>query len=214
MSAESRASNTTVSRRADGGWQHASGADLYGLYQETKPLATLLPEKPAIYMWKLRLRHDHLIKHDPQRTLRQLMRITKVSQGRTQPIQASHGLRVLGIQLCGTTLPENKKRVLATFLARPANSGWMLNYLEDLEQHLPALYVGEAGNLSKRTLDHLSGVTDFARLLEHDPELAWTDLNLYYMIMGGPTDADSPLRKAVEYITAVVTVSAFTQRPG
>lgn len=214
MTTDSQGSEATVPRRADSHWQFASGADLYGLYSEGKPLATILPQAPAVYMWKLRLRLDDLIVHDPDRTLRQLMRVTKVSQGRTHPIPTSHGLRLLGIEVCGAGLPDYKQKILTQFLARPANSRWMLNYLEGLEQHLPALYVGETGNLSKRAFDHISGVTDFARLLEHDPELTWEDLNLYYASIGGPTDADSPLRKAVEYITAVVTVSAFTQRPG
>ena len=214
VNAERRVSGAIAPRRADNGWLHVSGADLHGLYEEGKPLVALLPETPAVYMWKLRLRPDDLIIHDPDRTLRQLIRISRISQGRTQAIPVSHGLRLLGIEVCGPTLPENKKRILAAFLTQPANSRWMLNYLEDLEQHLPALYVGEAGNLSKRILNHLSGITDFARLLETDPDLTWGDLNLYYSHIGGPADADNPVRKAVEYITAVVTVSAFTQRPG
>jgi hypothetical protein len=214
VNVERNVSVGTAPRGANTGWRFASGTDLYGLYQEGRPLATLLPETPAVYMWKLRLRNEGLVVHDPDRTLRQLSRITKISQGSTQPISTSHGLKLLGIDVCGPGLPGNKKKVLAKFLSRPANSRWMLDYLEELEQHLPALYVGETGNLSKRAFDHLSGVTDFARLRERDPDLTWGDLNLYYTNIGGPSDADSPLRKAVEYITAVVTVSAFTQRPG
>ena len=201
-------------RQADESWQLVSGADLYGLSQDGESLATLLPLTPAIYMWKLRLRAEGLVAHDPERTLRQLVRLTKIPQGRTQPISTSHGLTLLGIEVCGPGLPENKKRVLAKFLTQPKNGRWMIKYLESLEQHLPALYVGETGNLAKRAFEHISGLTDFGHTVLAEPELTWSELNLYYMPVGGPSDSDSPLRKAVEYITAVVTVSAFTRRAG
>src|SRR5580658_9544157 len=107
--------------QADDGWQLASGAELYRLYQDSEQLATLLAKTPAIYMWKLRLRDDRLVAHDPERSLRQLIGLTKTTQGRTQPISTSHGLTLLGIEVCRPGLPENKKRVFAKFLAQPKN---------------------------------------------------------------------------------------------
>lgn len=201
-------------RKAAESWQLASGSDLYGLTQGGESLTTLLPVTPAVYMWKLRLRSETLVAHDPERTLRHLVRLAKIPQGRTLPISASQGLALLGIEVCGPGLPDNKKKVFAKFLAQPKNSRWLINYLESLEQHLPALYVGETGNLAKRAFEHLSGLTDFGSTLSTEPGLTWADLNLYYMPIGGTSDSDSPLRKAVEYITAVVTISAFTRRAG
>ncbi len=107
--------------------------ELHRLHQDGEPLGTLLPATPTIYMWKLRLRDEQLVAHEPERTLRQLIRLTKFLQGRTQPISTSHGLTLLGIEMCGAGLPENGKRPLAKFLAQRKNSRWMINYLENLD---------------------------------------------------------------------------------
>jgi hypothetical protein len=203
-----------VPRQQVGSWQLVSGRELYDLYQGGESLTTLLPTVSAVYMWKLRLIDDDLVVHDPDLTMRHLMRLTRTPQGKTLPMAASHGLLSLGIEIRGPGLPQLKQRALAKFLTKPANNRWMISYLRELEQHLPALYVGETGNLPKRTKEHLAGLTDFSQAITQEPQLNWPSLNFYYNNLGSATDVENPLRKAVEYITAVLTVSAFTRRPG
>lgn len=203
-----------IPREGVGKWQLASGAELSELYQSGESLTTLLPTVSAVYMWKLRLAEDHLVPHDPALTLRHLIKLTRTPQGRTLPIAASHGLISVGIELCGPGLPSFKQKALAKFLAKPKNNRWMISYLRDLEQHLPALYVGETGNLPKRAKEHLAGLTDFGQTIAQEKQLSWANLNLYYTSLGSATEVESALRRAIEYITAVLTVSAFTRRPG
>jgi hypothetical protein len=195
-------------------WQLVSGNDLFDLYQSGESLTTLLPTVSAVYMWKLRLMVDDLVVYDPSLTLRHVLRLTTTPQGRTLLTAASHGLMNLGIEVCGHGLTPPQRKALAKFLAKPANNRWMINYLRDLEQHLPALYVGETGNLPKRAKDHLAELTDFGQAIAKEPRLSWTALNFFYISLGDATDVESTMRKTVEYITAVLTVSAFTRRPG
>jgi hypothetical protein len=203
--------------RADPGdvsWDQVSGSDLAELFQSGDSLEILLPRVAAIYMWKLRLADDRLVVQNPRQTLRQLIKLATTPQGRTRALSASHGLVSMGVELCGGGLPTPKVQALGKFLEQPKNNRWMINYLRNLEQHLPALYVGESGNLPKRIREHLSGSTDFGQIVVNEPRLDWRGLNLYYMSMGPPAQSDNPVRKSMEYLTAVLTVSAFTQRPG
>jgi hypothetical protein len=203
-----------TSRQAAAKWQLVSGVELFELYQSGESLTTLLPTVSAVYMWKLRLADDHLVSHDPDLTLRHLIRLTRTPQGRTLPIAASHGLTSLGIEVCGPGLPSFKQKTLAKFLTKPKNNRWMISYLRNLEQHLPALYVGETGNLPKRAKEHLAGLTDFGQTIGQERQLDWADLNFYYTSLGSATEVESAPRRAIEYITAVLTISAFTRRPG
>jgi hypothetical protein len=195
-------------------WQLVSGNDLFDLYQSGESLDTLLPQVSAVYMWKLRLMHDDLVAYDPSLTLRHVLRLTTTPQGRTPLAPASHGLMSLGLEVCGHGLTPPQRKTLTKFLAKPANNRWMISYLRDLEQHLPALYVGETGNLPKRVKDHLAALTDFGRSIAKEPRLTWAGLNFFYISLGDATDVENAMRKTIEYFTAVLTVSAFTRRPG
>ena len=203
-----------ASQRVDTVWRHVSGAELDTLYQGGESLTAALPTVSAVYMWKLRLADESLVTCDPSATLRKIIKLAKIPQGRSQPIRASHGLVNLGIEICGSGLPSFKQKVLSKFLAEKQNNRWMINYLRDLEKHLPTLYVGETGNLPQRAKEHLAGLTDFGQAITREPQLGWSDLNFYYANLGPESSTESQLRKAVEYVTAVLTVSAYTQRPG
>lgn len=202
-------------QRAEAVWRLTSGAELVQSFRDGDSLTAMLPSVSAVYMWKLRLADESLVAHDPDGTIRRITRLANTPQGRSQQIQISHALVSVGIEICGAGLPDYKRQVLTRFLAQQKqNNRWMINYLRGLEQHLPALYVGETGDLPRRTRDHLAGLTDFGQAISKEPGLDWSDLNFYYADLGPPSNSDSPLRKAMEYITAVLTVSAFTQRPG
>ena len=148
-------------QRVDVVWRLVSGAELDTLYQGGESLTAVLPTVSAVYMWKLRLTDERLVAHDPSATLRKIIKLAKIPQGRSQPIRASHGLVNLGIEICGPGLPSFKQKVLTRFLAEKRNNRWMINYLRDLEQHLPTLYVGETGNLPQRAREHLAGLDRF-----------------------------------------------------
>ena len=92
----------------------------------------------------------------------------------------------------------------------------MTQFLQELSANLPAMYVGETGNLAARTTQHMTGLSDFGSAMINSSEVEWPDLDLQYLAVGSK-DAEArqaPFRKTLEYISATLTVAGYTRRPG
>lgn len=91
----------------------------------------------------------------------------------------------------------------------------MTRFLRGLNQHLPALYVGETQHLAVRVRQHIVGDSDFGGKVIENLNLSWQQLELYYASVEHPDETRATLaRRSFEYLTSCVTLAGFTNRRG
>jgi hypothetical protein len=199
---------------ADPSWVSFRGPELLEAFDQGD-LTDLLGRHSAIYMWKLALRPSLLAKTDPVALLDFIDRVMRTPYGTVAPRRLSHFVWLDGFRIRGPGLPDEKRRHLRRWAeAKPSNRRWLQLYLLSLSDHAPTLYVGETGSLSSRIGQHLSGETDFGQTVAAFGSLEWSLLDLHYVSVGAETENESSLRKALEYVAAVVTVAGLTTKPG
>lgn len=195
------------------GWRISSGEDLVDLYH-SDDLGAELPKNAAIYVWKLAMRPSSADRATGRALARWVDQLLTLPLGEVAEKRISHAVKIRHFELRGDGLGTDKLRTLARFASNETNRLWLLRYLEALSPYVASLYAGETGNLQARVMQHIRGDSDFgATVLEHD-QLSWDMLDLHYVPIGPATEKPSDARKAIEYLTAVMTVSAYTQRPG
>ena len=84
----------------------------------------------------------------------------------------------------------------------------MTNYLEEVALHLPALYVGESGNLLRRVREHLHGESQFGSTVAEDPDLSWIDLDLFYWELSEASEK-RPAPQSDRISNTAVTIGGF-----
>lgn len=194
-------------------WQRSRGEDLVELFREGS-LDDDLPKCQAVYLWKWNLRPSPAHHLSAKPFARWLSALIASPNGRASNVRLSHFLHLSQLELRGGRLSDTKVRALEQFLASPGNRGWMKRFLNELAPLSVGLYVGETMNLSARVRQHLEGDTDFGILVSEHPLLAWENLDLHFCDLGPQSSESTEIRKTIEYITAVLTVAGFTQRPG
>jgi len=189
------------------------GADLVELMDDGL-LSTEVPPCSALYFWKLDLAAVDVRSLDAAAGLAWLQLLSATPVGRTRAARIGHYLRLENLRLSAGPLPATKSASLKTFLAKSGNRNWMHRFLEELGQHAPALYVGETGDLPARIKQHMSGASDFGRMVKDSEDLDWTRLQLQYCSLGPPSQEGSSTRTALEYFATTVTIAGYTTRPG
>lgn len=192
--------------------QTFSGSDLVHAFRGIGQV-DLLPEQSAIYLWKIRVM-PNVARRDGQGILKHIDRISQLPQGRLRNVPIGRGLTIEEFLIGGTGLNERKRSDLSQ-LVRTANGATVVwKFLMFLQGQMPAIYVGETGDLPRRIKEHLEGSTDFGRTVNEDPVLTWEDLVLDVVRMGDVGEDGVPSRRALEYLTTLMTISSYTQRPG
>ncbi len=200
---------------AELGWKMVRGDELSEAFASaSRGVRELLPERSAVYVWKRSLRGLTPRSADPAALVAWLERQVTTPQGRIAGHRVGHFIRLGEVELRAGRLSPVKRQSLERFARKPMNRRWLIAYVEQLSRHAPALYVGEAGNVRLRCEAHLRGDTDFGADVRDLPYLAWDDLDLYYYDLGPAGPETNQFRKAIEFITAAVTIGGFTRRPG
>jgi hypothetical protein len=194
-------------------WRLARGEQILELYH-TGQMSDIIPERAAIYLWRLSMRPPAAARATAQALTDWLDSLLTLPLGEVTDSRVSHALRIASLEVRGGGLGEEKKRVIQAFSADRRNRQWLLRFLETLGPQSTALYAGETGNLYSRTKQHLNGDSDFGLMVREHIRLSWEMFDLHYVELGDATEQPSEVRKALEYMTAVMTVSAFTKRPG
>jgi hypothetical protein len=196
-------------------WKRVFGADLVELVDSHLPLTSVLDEGAAVYVWKQAIIPSPGQRHEPSLLVDWLDTLCTSPRGETLSAQLSHFIHVAGVEIRGRPLTADKRQVLQAFARASTNRRWLLAYLRGIEQHMPALYVGEAEDLPARVQQHMQGVSDFGALVNSRADLDWGNLNLHYVTI--PLDPDgksTSVRRAIEYLTASLAIAGFTRRPG
>ncbi len=173
----------------------------------------LLPEQSAIYLWKIRVMPD-VARRDGQGLLNHIDRLAQLPQGRLRDVPIGRGLMIEEFLIGGTGLNERKRADLVQLVRTANGATFVWKYLMFLQNQVPAIYVGETGDLPRRIKEHIEGSTDFGRTVNDDPVLTWEDLVLDVVRMGEVGDDGVPSRRALEYLTTLMTIANYTQRPG
>ena len=175
-------------------------------------LDVLVPDASAVYMWKRRLRPPTEARHDGRVLVEWVDEQLDTPQGSVRSKRLGTFLTAERIDLRAARLPSSKSEILRRWTSKERNRKWLVNFLQDLSEHAPALYVGETGNLRNRVRDHLKGRTDFSGAVE--VHFSWSDLDFFYYELGPPREAGTEWRRTIEYVTTGITIGGFTQRPG
>lgn len=194
-------------------WGVISGAQLLAEYENGNSLRELLPQVSAVYFWRLKLAPD-VSPADTNGMIRHIERIARLPQGRFGTISLSRSLQLDGITVGGSGLPAEKVGTLRALASTRTGARFLWHFLEDLETRIPALYVGETGNLPARVSDHLGGRSDFGAAICSDQVLNWRDMTFEFLRTGEAQEDTSERRQALEYLATVLTISNYTRRAG
>lgn len=200
---------------AELGWNMVRGDELSEAFNSaTRGVRELLPERSAVYVWKRSLRGLTPASADPATLVAWLERQIATPNGRVTKHRVGHFLRIEAMELRAGNLSPAKRGSIERWAQKPKNRRWLIAYVERLSRHAPALYVGEAGNVRRRCEAHMRADTDFGEDVRDLPYLSWEDLDLYYYDLGPPAEETNEVRKAIEFITAAVTIGGYTRKPG
>ena len=200
-------------RRAGLGWTSIDGETLLAELESKGTLKDILPNIAAVYIWRLRLRPSVNV-HDKAGLVQHIRRVAQLPQGRVTDLDMSRSLRLEAMVFGGTGLPEAKIQTLEHMIGSASGARFIWDFLSDLESRIPALYAGESGRLPSRIADHIRGKTGFGYAVGREPVLGWSDLVCEFVRTGEANDDESSNRKALEYLTTILTISNYTQRAG
>ena len=200
-------------------WQNYSGKQLKELYQSAESgLVGAIPNKPGIYMWKLRASTPEMERESRWTQFVDLLdERCNTKLGEHLPNQG-HWISYGPVEIRGNKLTEHKKNTLNR-LKRTAQQTYTREFLQHLNAHTPALYVGEAKDLLLRINQHLNEETDFATRMKEGGlsfdklHLWWWELDQQFEKIFEEVD-DQSIRQTLEYITNMVSIGAYTKRPG
>jgi hypothetical protein len=196
-------------------WKSELGEDLVNELEVTNNLKSILPNSPAIYLWKLRITPTPAQSASPITYTSWLNDLCSTPLGRVISKPLSHYLQLNDLELRGRGLPDHKQAFFLEFLSTRPGRIWMTKFLRGLNEHIPALYVGETDQLATRTKQHLTGESDFGQQIIGTMDLTWRQLEIYYApVTHANEERATAARRSFEYITACLTVAGFTNRPG
>lgn len=194
-------------------WQRIDTIELFDARTSGRTLGEFLPDTPGLYMWKWSLRAPPHCLHDSKAMLDWCDKIASSSFGEVSAISLSHYLQIGSITVGGTGLNSTKSGDLRLFLDSAKRRRWFAGFMASIEQHSPAIYVGETDCLSRRIREHMDGLSGFGSKIEEAPDVNWKSLALYILDFGDRPIGER-LRKAFEYVATLTTISGMTDRPG
>ena len=120
------------------------------------------------------------------------------------------------LTVAGKALTTSKRELLQK-RANPALRHWMNTFLTSLEDFTPSLYVGETSQLNARVEQHLNLDTNFGVKVDQEPSLSWKNLDFHYCVLEdtfGEGDVATQLRRSLEWIATMTSVSGYVERAG
>ncbi len=208
-------------------WKREKGSELLSeindpLIQAHDHLITL-PEKPGIYMWKLKpisdWRHQAWAEFLDSLDKRLFSPIAEEKPRKNAPFHSNRLLN-LGWEIRGKPLPPTKRKMLDEQQGElDQKKQFFVSFLESLQDHIPALYVGQTNNLRMRTMEHLQGFEGFGKTINDHDELCFEDLDLFYCEIEDEvkdifTDSSDSIRTTLEWVATMITIAGYTRRAG
>jgi hypothetical protein len=174
----------------------------------------LVPGRSGIYMWKLAV--SSRLPFLSGRSM-----LDHIDSRCGSPMAKTEGhlgnfVEIQELTVAGKALPKSKRDLLQD-RANPAMMHWMNSFLGSLEDFTPSLYVGETGQLDTRVAQHLNLDTNFGKKVDQEPALSWVDLDFHYCELEdtfGEGDVATQLRRSLEWVATMTSVSGYVERAG
>lgn len=197
-------------------WQSASGSELEERLILGRSLEELLPETPAIYMWRRHLRAPRLARSSPAGFQEWVDRELRTPVATLRQMELSHYAIIETLHIGGQGLSSDKQSTLAELSRSPMGRAYVAQFLQSLATALPSVYVGEAIALRTRAREHLQGDSGLKTVLQIDMGLEWTALDLWYYELPRSRDDEEPkaLRTLLEMIASRLTIAPCVRRVG
>lgn len=180
----------------------------------------LVPDCQAVYFWRRNLVPPPHVVANANQFAQWIQKEVQIPYAKVNRKSLSHFLALPSFDVGGGVLTEEKIASLTLWLNSVKRRTWTKDFLAQLTELTPPLYVGEAGNLRARVRQHLQGQTDFARTLTEGLRLKWEDVILCYFRLakaqegGNEEDEHKNHRTLLELVAARLVVAGCTSRPG
>ena len=200
-------------------WEFVSGADVEDAYVRQTPLADLVPDSPAIYIWRRILHVPPSALQSSDALLTWLDDAMQAPNAEVHNRRVSHFAVLDQLTIRGAGMTQTKKRQFGALTSTYKARDWVAKYVQSVSRFSPPLYCGETADLSQRTRDHLSGDTDFGkRITKNTVEATWSDLELGFCSLATlriPTEERATkLRQLLELMTTAFSLSGYVSRRG
>lgn len=192
-------------------WKSVDGDEILRLMQNGQ-VALEIPEVAGIYAWRLNLDSSRANDHDHLKIISNINSLMTLPLGEIGPRHLNHSVNLLGLRLNGKKLPDQKSANLVKFMQRrPGASKFIQDYVSELSDFLPNLYVGNTENLAERVVQHVNGTSDFGKTVNGEWGRDFKDLTFHFFEV---KNAPKEILEGLEFIAQSLTVSAFTKRAG
>lgn len=199
-------------------WHFVPGDELEASLAKQRPLSELLPDCPAIYLWRRSPNVPPHVQSSGKAFADWLDEMMQTPMGEVRNQRLAHFAIIHHLSLQSAGLTDIKKLQLAGPVWTPKRRRWLAEYIRQLRQFSPPLYCGETGNLAARTKDHLSGDTGFGQQVHRDSLLSWSNLELAYhkidKVQPKTEKEAKEFATLVELITTALAVSGYVSRRG
>jgi hypothetical protein len=197
-------------------WEIISGSDLEERLTLGRSIDDLIPEGPAIYMWRRHLRAQQAVISSPAAFNAWVGGVLKVPIATLKNKELSHYAVMEKLCLGGQGLSQDKESTLADLAKNAKGRSYVATFLQSVAPAMPSVYVGEAHVLRNRIRDHVLGDSGLKAVLSEDFGLSWSDLDLWFYALPIENDAPKPkaLRTLLEAVATRLTLAPCVRRIG
>ena len=192
-------------------WIKVSGPELLDGLE--RGFGDIVPGRSGIYMWKLAV-SSRLPFHSGRNMVEHIDSRCGSPMAKTQG-NLGNFVEIQELTVAGKALTTSKRELLQK-RANPALRHWMNTFLASLEDFTPSLYVGETSQLDTRVARHLNLETKFGVKVDQEPALSWENLDFHYCELDllGEGEGATELRRSLEWIATMASVSGYVERAG
>jgi hypothetical protein len=197
-------------------WLKVDGAELEERLALSDGLADLVPQGPAIYMWRRNLRPPPAAHISPSSFRSWVSTILAVPLASLRRRELSHYALLESLVIGGQALSNEKQETLELLARNNKGRSYVVAFLGSIASALPAIYVGEAENLEVRVRSHLRGESGLRESIAKELGMSWNDLELWYYCLppGGDETTAKSLRTLLETIATKLTLAPCVRRIG
>ena len=200
-------------------WETVDGTDLYDAYTRHDSLSELLPESPAIYLWRR-------VCHVPPQALRTsedflswLDDFVQLPSAEIVGRRLSHFAVLDKMSIRSPGITPTKRHQFHELMRDEGPRRWLMHYLQVVDAFAPPLYCGETSDLANRAREHIGGETAFgSRIQSQELKDPWSHLQLSFLqikVTYGPKDKRTrQFRELLELITTALSIAGYVSRRG
>ena len=139
---------------------------------------SILPESPAIYLWRLRFGARLEQRNSMKTFMEQLNQELEKPVGSLEAGMMGTTVLIGRTKIGGGKLSEKKRQFLLTKYGSEQARADLVQFYESLDRFSPVLYVGKSQTVRTRLKQHLDGETNLRSYLHDSLERDWRSVTL------------------------------------